>query len=198
LSLEYAILGFLQSADLSGYDLKTRCFDHEAAHFWTADQAQVYRTLDRLEHRGDVTSTSKRQRNKPDRRVYSLTDEGRTRLRDWAREDHPLPPYRDPFLVQLRFSDELETESIHNALAHRRAAHQERLDTLRARAAEFGADGRTRTQRGAALQRMTLDAAIANERAAIDWLDQCIESTETADLSGPSTSSSRRGGGGRR
>ena len=105
MSLDYAILGFLQGADLSGYDLKTRCFDHEAAHFWTADQAQVYRTLDRLEARGDVTVTPKRQRNKPDRKVYSITGDGRDRLRTWAEEPHPLPPYRDPFLIQVRFSE---------------------------------------------------------------------------------------------
>jgi DNA-binding PadR family transcriptional regulator len=178
-SLEYAILGFLQSADLSGYDLKTRCFDHEAAHFWTADQAQVYRTLERLEDRGDVTVTSKRQRNKPDRKVYSITGVGRTRLQEWAREPHPLPPYRDPFLIQLRFSDSLDDESISLTLRQRRDSHQERLDILRARTAELPSAG-SRGGREAALQRMTLDAAIASERASIDWLDQCIDSTAAA------------------
>ena len=47
MSLGHAILGFLNREPMTGYDLKTRCFDDDAAHFWTADQAQVYRTLDR-------------------------------------------------------------------------------------------------------------------------------------------------------
>lgn len=170
MSLDYAILGFLQSADLSGYDLKRQCFDYDVAHFWTADQAQVYRTLDRLEARGDVSVTPKRQRNKPDRRVYSITGDGRDRLREWAEEPHPLPPYRDPFLIQIRFSDSLDDESIIRNLRSRRDLHQDRLDVLRHRAADLGTD--TRETR---LARMTLDAAIAHERASIDWLDQSLE-----------------------
>ncbi|MCE1255059.1 MAG: PadR family transcriptional regulator, partial [Anaerolineae bacterium] len=47
MSLEYAILGFLQYQPLSGYDLK-KIFDQTVSHFWPATQSQIYRTLDRL------------------------------------------------------------------------------------------------------------------------------------------------------
>ena len=197
MSLEFAILGFLQSADLSGYDLKTRCFDREAAHFWTADQAQVYRTLDKLEDQGDVTATPKRQRNKPDRKIYSITSEGRTRLQDWARQPHPLPPYRDPFLIQLRFSDSLDTKSISNTLRQRRESHQERLDRLRDKTAGLTPGPGKRASLDSELQRMTLDAAIATERAAIDWLDQCIETTAAPAASSRSGKRSHSDKGGR-
>jgi len=49
MSLPHAILGFLREQPLTGYALKTQRFDVSVANFWPADQAQIYRTLDRLE-----------------------------------------------------------------------------------------------------------------------------------------------------
>ena len=51
MSLEHAILGFLNYKPLSGYDLK-KIFDTSVRHFWAADQSQIYRTLNRLTERG--------------------------------------------------------------------------------------------------------------------------------------------------
>jgi len=48
MSLAYAILNTLQQKEMTGYDLKTSCFDQCIAHLWPADQAQIYRTLDKL------------------------------------------------------------------------------------------------------------------------------------------------------
>ena len=44
MSLDHAILGFLNYKPLSGYDLK-KVFDSSVRHFWYADQSQIYRTL---------------------------------------------------------------------------------------------------------------------------------------------------------
>ena len=51
MSLEHAILGFLQYKPMSGYDLK-KIFDTSVRHFWPADQSQIYRTLTRLADKG--------------------------------------------------------------------------------------------------------------------------------------------------
>ena len=83
MSLDAAILGFLGERPRSGYDLKTRCFDGAAKDFWTADQAQIYRTLERLQGSKLVTATRKRQAGKPDRKVYSITELGRRTLTAW-------------------------------------------------------------------------------------------------------------------
>ena len=66
MSLDAAILGFLREHPRSGYDLKTRCFDDATKDFWTADQAQIYRTLERLQGAKLLTATRKRQAGKPD------------------------------------------------------------------------------------------------------------------------------------
>ncbi|MFU8890966.1 MAG: PadR family transcriptional regulator [Anaerosomatales bacterium] len=171
MSLAHAILGFLREQAMTGYELKTLCFDHDAQHFWTADQAQIYRTLEGLEKRGHVTSRVKRQRSRPDRKVYSITPAGVEELDRWAATAAPLPPLRDPFLIQLRFSDRLSDEDLLHIVRERRSSMQQRLDILRARAAEEAKGA----GRDAILHRLTLGAAMSDARSTIDWLDGALE-----------------------
>lgn len=171
MSLTHAILGFLREQAMTGYDLKTLCFDNDAQHFWTADQAQIYRTLDGLESRSLVSSRIRRQRSRPDRKVYSLTPAGVEELNRWAATPAPLPPLRDPFLIQLRFADRLPDDDLLHIIGERRLAMQQRLDSLRARASEESRG----SGRGAVLHQLTLGAAIADARATIDWLDTALE-----------------------
>lgn len=174
MSLEHAILGFLSEQPRSGYDLKTRCFDGPISGFWTADQAQIYRTLERLAQGKAVKSKTRRQSGRPDRRIYELTPIGQQVLERWVTASHELGPLRDPFLVQLWFTSQLEDGDLSQVLSAERVKHQRRLDLLRADAVALsrdeGVSGRT-----AVVRQMALDGAVASERAAIDWLDDALE-----------------------
>lgn len=178
MSLDHAILGFLSEEALSGYDIKTRCLDERTSHFWTADQAQVYRTLDRLERSRLVTARRERQTGKPDRKVYSITRAGRDALGEWLATPHPVPSYRDPFLIQLYFGAELQPEQLIAVLETTRGLRQERLAALRERTSRHARESGMAADLETHLHRMTLDAAMAQERFAIDWLDDSIEMLE--------------------
>ena len=82
MSLQHAILGFLNYNSLTGYDLK-KILDTSVRHFWAADQSQIYRTLNRLSDRGLVEMEIINQSERPDRKVYSITKAGRDELRDY-------------------------------------------------------------------------------------------------------------------
>ncbi len=185
MSLSHAILGFLNRTPMTGYELKTRCFDRTASHFWTADQAQIYRTLERLEAKVFLTSQIEVQRGRPDRKVYSITADGHEALKDWLAQPRSLPAVRDPFLVQLFFSGELPEEDIVELLRSARDDHQKRLDGLRdeTRHASVRLRRTARQRRDSSVQDMTLSSAIARTRTTIDWLDECIE-TVRAGLPG--------------
>jgi DNA-binding PadR family transcriptional regulator len=177
-SLEYAILGFLHEEELSGYDLKTRCFDTRAAHAWTADQAQIYRTLERLQKRRLVATRTLRQSGRPDRHVFRLTSAGRDAFAVWLAASRPLPAHRDPFLLQLMLAEDLTDENLGALLTTQREQHQDRLEALRATTAEFDRTAGNGVARRTRLQRMTLDAAMAQTRASIDWIDDCLDSLD--------------------
>lgn len=175
MSLDHAILGFLRHEDLSGYDLKTRCFETRSSHFWTADQAQIYRTLDRLQRSKYVTVRTRRQSGRPDRKVFAISRAGNEALAEWLATPHPLPAHRDPFLMQLAFAEELSDESLIGILATQRDLLQDRLSTLRGSASAHARESGPRPSRRDILHRMTLDGCMAECRASIDWLDDCIE-----------------------
>lgn len=183
-SLDHAILGFLAEGDLSGYDIKTRCVDRDTSHFWTADQAQVYRTLDRLEATRLVSSRQRTQVGRPNRKVYSITQAGRERLDEWLATPHVLPPYRDPFLIQVYFGSELSDEALADVLERAREQRQSRLTHLRERATSNAMTAGLAVDRPALFHRMTLDAAMASERAAIDWLDDSLDTLRSLAADG--------------
>src|SRR3989304_2198383 len=100
MSLEYAILGFLQYQPFSGYDLK-KVFDTSVRHFWPADQSQIYRTLTPLAEQGWVKMEVIDQDSRPNRKLFHITEEGRRELNRWL--STPLPPEesRSASLVQV-------------------------------------------------------------------------------------------------
>src|SRR5215813_8418841 len=110
MSLMHAILGFLSHKAQTGYDLKTEAFDDSVAYFWPADQAQIYRTLDKLTEQGLVECHIEIQQDRPNRKVYSITESGNNELTRWLNEFQTPPVYREPFLIQLFFADQLSDE----------------------------------------------------------------------------------------
>lgn len=174
MALGQAILGFLADGPATGYELKTRCFDAAPRLFWRADQAQVYRTLDRLQGNGLVRSTRKHQRTRPDRREYELTDAGRAAVRAWLSTPHPVPDLRDPFLLQLYLSTDVPNEALVEVFAAQRDVHQHRLDEARAAMAALRSDAAL-TTRQAQIRRCALEAVAAHARSSVDWIDDCLD-----------------------
>lgn len=117
MSLQAAILGFLDLEATSGYTLKQR-FEGSVASFWTVTQSQIYRELHALEREQLVAARVERGRGKPDRKVYELTDGGRAALRQWLAQ--PLEPMqlRHPLLLKFVFSARLAPPALDALLAH--------------------------------------------------------------------------------
>jgi PadR family transcriptional regulator AphA len=110
-SLQHAILGFLNYKPFSGYDLK-KTFDISVHHFWPADQSQIYRTLAQLEDEGLAEVQIIPQEDRPTRKVYSITDTGREELRHWLTTPLPHSPARSAALIQVFFAGQLTDEEI--------------------------------------------------------------------------------------
>ncbi len=111
MSLEFAILGFLNYHSYTGYDLK-KIFDTSIRHFWPADQSQIYRTLSRLTEVGYLKMEKIPQEDRPDRKVYHITETGRTELLRWLSGPPPMDEPRSASLIQVFFAGQLSDEEI--------------------------------------------------------------------------------------
>ena len=171
MSLRYAILGILNVMPMTGYDLKHQAFDATVRHFWPADQSQIYRTLSKLAEDDLVTLTVEAQDERPDRKIYAITEAGQSALTEWLTSETAVPILRDPLLVQLFFGQEMPNAELLGVVAGRLAQHQQRLaifEQIPILPAESRPD-----DRWLALQHLTLDFGLALEQAYVTWLEHC-------------------------
>ena len=171
MSLPHAILGILSTMPMTGYDLKTQAFDRTVAHFWSAVLPQIYRELDRLEQQGWATSTVEIQHDRPNRRVFTITDAGRGEFARWLHQFQPPPAHREAFLIQLFFAARLTNDEILALLEAQLAARREQRGRYTAIASEFDGDH----PREEALAKLTLDLGQRITDTYIGWLEDSIQ-----------------------
>jgi DNA-binding PadR family transcriptional regulator len=105
MSLEHILLGMLKTP-ATGYELKAE-FDQGARHFWSAELAQIYPTLQRMERKGWLKSQMQASDKGPARRVYHRTPKGNAELRHWATGEPIMGVERFAYLGQLIHQGEL-------------------------------------------------------------------------------------------
>ena len=105
--LREAILGLLAIRPMSGYDL-SRSYQRALQQIWYAPLAQVYPTLRKMQRDGLLRVVVKVQRHRPNRKVYSLTPEGRKILVQWLSEPPALPRMHHEFIHKLFLLSNIE------------------------------------------------------------------------------------------
>lgn len=179
--LKYVLLGGLSYRPLTGYELK-QFVDTATRHFWYAQPSQIYRTLDALEQDGLLTSEIQPQHDRPDRRLYHITDAGRIDLRSWLA--HPMTevePTKDSFLVRLFFSAQLDKATVLTQLRLQRALRQQQLDLFRdviRLLIQSSTEGHPELRREALLWEASRKLGEMSEETYIRWLDETIQLIE--------------------
>lgn len=163
--LARVILGLLDLASMTGYEVKRHC-DTTIKHFWYADKAQIYRTLSQLTEDGLATVETVPGVRAPDRQVHRITDRGRETLNAWLSSKLDHQPERHAFLARLFFSGGLAESQLAELLETRRAAAQSLIEAL----ADMRVSMPEVTDRRARLRRATLDNGIAHARTELNWL----------------------------
>ena len=175
MSLDHAILGFLNYTPFSGYDLK-KVFDASVRHFWPADQSQVYRTLTRLADSGWVDLEWIEQETRPDRKVYHITEAGRVELRKWLtapiRPERPRSTAPVPVILAGQQTDDEILATFEHAAAQLRSllARYEEVPDRRKQDAD-----RLASSREEPLWRLTLEYGISWAWAQLGWIESVIE-----------------------
>jgi len=179
MSVKHALLGFLNYAPLTGYELK-QFFDQSIHHFWNANLSQIYPALNRMKEDGLLTMEVDYQNDKPNRKVYSITDAGREELQRWLLEPVDLPQTRVPFLIQVFFSGGLKKEEVLTQLRRHLAAHHKILTSYKGPVRKVVQQNieNTGLEREGVFWGLTLDAGIENEKSWIRWCRNAIKKIE--------------------
>jgi len=180
--LEFAILGFLNYHPYTGYDLK-KIFDTSVSHFWPADQSQIYRTLARLTGQGFASMEKVPQEDRPDRKVYHITDAGREELLRWLAFPPPMDEPRSAPLIQVFFAGQLSDEEI-------LAKFKGFAEIMRAILAQYDRvpdqiipyQQEITSAREHFFWLSTLDNGIRNMRANLEWAENVIEQIKSGKV----------------
>jgi PadR family transcriptional regulator, regulatory protein AphA len=175
MSLDYAILGFLNYHPYTGYDLK-KIFDTSIRHFWPADQSQIYRTLSKLTENGWAEMEKVPQDDRPDRKVYTITDAGRAELLHWLASPPPMGEARSAPLIQVFFSGQLSNEEILTKFEGYAAIMRAILNQYDQVEGQLGPFEREiSSAREHFFWMLTLENGICNMRANLEWAESVIE-----------------------
>ena len=168
MSVKHAILGLLAGKPLHGYELKSG-FD-DLVPTSEMNVGQVYTTLDRLSRDRLVTHEVVNQIERPDKKVYALTDDGRKELKEWLATPSRLDlDLRNETFLKLMLARRLRGADPLKVLAVERRACFERLHE--ATQAQAKAERENTSVPG----RLLLDLAVLRITAFLKWLDHCAE-----------------------
>ena len=156
-------------------------------HFWSTSYSQVYPALARLEDGGLVSHRAVEQRDRPDKKGYSITGEGLSALRGWVTATVGPRPVRDELVLRAYCAWVADAREAAALFREHEQLHGERMSEYEAKRAwmerEWGEELRRpdspRFSSYAALRR-----GIGHEREYAEWcrwMADRLESVGDAD-----------------
>ena len=174
MSVKYGLLGILARKPQHGYELK-RSFEQITGGFWELNYGQIYQTLDRLEQDGFVTFSIEQEDNVPDKKVYEITQSGRSALSDWLDQPDPKPrPLRDELFIRLAVMSPYDVEPILDLLGAHYDLYMKKMAQLtRAKQQLKSRPEAPKTEAELLVEDLLIDVGLFHAEADIRWLEHC-------------------------
>jgi len=102
---EYGILGILSKEPMTGYDINKRVKTRMDS-FWDISYGQIYPTLRMLEKEGHITKKVEINENRPNRKVYSITEKGIKKLKKWLLKPAEPESVKIETLLKVAFGEQ--------------------------------------------------------------------------------------------
>jgi DNA-binding PadR family transcriptional regulator len=95
---------------MSGYDLM-KAFNSSVSFFWHAQTSQIYLELNKLEKKGFVEAEYIMQSERPNKKIFTVTAEGKNEFLNWLSGDSQLlHGMKNDFLMKVFFSGNVSSE----------------------------------------------------------------------------------------
>ncbi len=141
LTVEHALLGFVDERPSYGYEIYQQLsIPSELWQVWRMKQSQLYALLSKLEEAGYLVATLHVQDTRPPRKVYTLTEQGRTAYAHWLTT--PVPHGRQmrlEFLTKLYFAQRRHPTQVHELIEAQTHVCRQWLTALQEQAASASA-----------------------------------------------------------
>jgi DNA-binding PadR family transcriptional regulator len=165
MSVRNALLGLLAQQPRHGYELHA-AFEAVVGgeQNWDVKPGQIYTTLARLKDGGLVVEEGIEQAGGPEKRIYAITQQGRSALAEWFASGVDLEHQRDEFFVKLMLSIATGEASPHKVVQTQRSKLYQSLHDRTAQRNKLN-------PKTALAQILLFDKAIMHLEADLRWLD---------------------------
>lgn len=167
----YAILGILNLAPSTGYDIK-RYSDKVLAGFWNENFGHIYPTLKKLLENEMIEVIPGESNDNKIR--YDITEKGKRELNDWLLEESEQQPMRSEFMLKLLFSSSQPTDHVIRMLREYKERHLSDVAHYLEMQNALMRD-QTISKKRKGFLNMTLRRGIIAGNATIAWCDEAIE-----------------------
>ena len=169
ITVEFLLLGIIRNQPIHAYDLDKLLNEHEELNIvWKFNQSQLYAILDKLEKNNLIQSEMAQGDAFPFRKVYTLTELGEKLFQQWKISPVEKPrTLRSDFLVKLYFLKDEPTAVFETVIHEQIKVCEEWIDSLVKKQKERPEDS--------VYIQMVLQFRIENLKAAISWLEECLE-----------------------
>lgn len=129
MALRHAVLAALLDGEYSGYQL-AKIFDLSVSNFWHAVPQQLYSELSRLETEGLISGRQIIQHDRPNKRVYTVTQAGVAELEKFATTPAKPGIIRENLLVMVQAVDHISAPSVIAQLEDRAVASAAKVEVF--------------------------------------------------------------------
>ncbi|MBB6472226.1 PadR family transcriptional regulator [Sphaerisporangium rubeum] len=161
------LLALLAKEPAHGYELKQALEQIFGNAYPSPNIGQIYVTLGRLEKDGLVRGVDVEQSNRPNKKVYYCTAEGREALDEWVDSPTEGPRVRDEFFMKLVLAP-MTGIADRMALINRQRRHYLGLMRDLVELAENTGEENRAAQ-------LLIEGAMLHLQADLDWLQRCQE-----------------------
>ena len=180
MSLSFGILGFLNYKPMSGYDL-VKAFESSLEFFWHAQNSHIYLELKKLEQKGYICGETVIQSERPNKKIFSITDTGRKEFMNWLAEGggEDATHFKSAFLMKVFFSGNMTPTQSADMLRKFKTdceSYLKRMDSIPKSIEKYSSD--TAIYQTIYWQ-FTADFGYSYIKTCIEWANRCIEKLET-------------------
>jgi len=157
------LLAFLAREPGSGYDVMLKI-----QPFWQAKHSQIYPLLAQMEENELLTSYWIKQSEKPDKKIYSITDSGIRKLKEWMYMPLPDPITRDELSMKTFCMWMTDRDNAIEIVETRKAYFTRRLESFNNMLQKIPEEKRTFGNREF-YDYILIQKGIFNAKAGQDW-----------------------------
>ncbi len=180
MSLAFGILGFLNYEPMSGYDL-VKAFNSSLQFFWHAQNSHIYLELKKLEKKGYICGETVVQSDRPNKKIFSITETGRKEFMNWLAEGAggEAMHFKNSFLMKVFFGGNMPPAQSADMLRKFKADCETYLEMMGSAPGSIEKYGYDMETYQTIYWQFTADYGYGFIKNSIEWAERCIQKLES-------------------